>query len=213
MKNIKYLIGVVIVLVVVVVLLKSDSKNRNKGNKQAAASAKKFQHIPQVQELCSKYNAITNWKQQLGKNGFYGHTFTIEVEDALIRTEGRPILFYGTVNDIVRESDKYLVYFGFGFAAILRDTYYLLNEKVFFVLDCTQEQVEQITNNPAGIYDEYAVIAQISQVEKVRFELKSNAMSDEDVSVDLEPSDVFMAKGKCLDLLFISGKKKDDQKE
>ena len=84
MKHIKYLIGVLIVVVIVVVLLKSDSKNRNKAGKQETASAKKFQHIPQVQELCSKYNAITNWKQSLGKRGFLGHTYTIELEDALI---------------------------------------------------------------------------------------------------------------------------------
>lgn len=211
MKGIKYLIGTVIVVVIVVVLLTPDSNNRNKAGKQDMESAKKFQLTPQVQELCSKYNAVTDWKQRIGKKGFGEHTYTIEVKDALIRTDGRPILFTYPVYDIVRESDKYLVCFSVSmldaiFSGVVSDIDFFLSCDVHFVLDCTADQVKQIMNHSAGCY---AVIAQISEVEKVRFELSSG---DSGEKVRVETSDVFMAKGKCLDLLLVVGEPKEEQK-
>lgn len=207
MKHIKYLIGVVIVVVIVVVLLKSDSSNRNKAGKQDTESAKKFQLALQVQELCSKYNAVTDWKQLIGTKDFGEHTYTIEIEDALIRTDSRPILFYGLANDIVRESDKYLVYWDRGMGALLRDSLFVVfGCDIHFVLDCTPNQVEQIIQRPAGYFDCYAVIAQISEVEKIRFELSSDKSGEK---VHVKTSDVFMAKGRCLDLLFVAYEQKD----
>ena len=202
-----------ILAVVIAVFVNGCEKKTPKQKEEMTAqkSANKFQHLPQVRELCSKYNAVTDWKQPLGKRGFMGHTYTIEVEDTLIGIEGRPILFYGTINDIVKESDKYLVYFAFGFAATLRDISSIVaGYNVFFVLECTPEQVEHIINLPAEMYDEYAVIAQISKVEKVE---KFRFESAEDARVYLALSDVFRAKGKCLDLFFVAGKQKDEQKQ
>jgi len=213
MKGIKYLVGAVIVVVIVVLLLTPDSSNRNKAGKQDTESAKKIQLAPQVQELCSKYNAVADWKQRIGKKGFGEHTYTIEIEDALIRTEGRPILFTYPVYDIVRESDKYLVYFSVGstmesiFHAVASGLDFFLSCDVHFVLDCTSDQVKQIINHPAG---RYAVIAQISEVEKIRFELSSGESGEK---VHVETSDVFMAKGKCLELLLVADKPKEEQKQ
>ena len=216
MKGIKYLIGAVIVVVIFVVLLKTDSSNHNKAGKQDTESAKKFQLEPQVKELCSKYNAVTDWKQRIGKKEFGEHTYTIEVEDALIRTDGRPILFNYGVYDIVRESDNYLVYFSVFSTikamnhAIASGLDFFLSCDVHFVLDCTADQVKQIINHPTGCY---AVIAQISEVEKVRFKLEGYSGKYEDVGVDLGTSDVFMAKGKCLDLLLVADEPKDEKKQ
>jgi hypothetical protein len=60
-----------------------------------------------------------------------------------------------------------------------------------------------------SLSEDYAVIAEISQIKKVEFQLKgySEGYDSEgypEVRLDPEPSsNAFIAKGKCLDLLFV----------
>jgi len=196
----------VAIIVVTIILNGCDSDS----SEEVAQEEKKHKITEEVKRLCSQYDAVTNWKQHFDKKGFGEHTYTIEVKDALIRTDGRPILFYGVAHDIVRESDKYLVYWGYGWASLFRDPFLdVLGCDIHFVLDCTLSQVEEIMHHSASSFDDYAVIAQISEVEKIRFELSSGESGEK---VHVETSDVFMAKGKCLDLLLVVGEPKDDQK-
>jgi len=159
----------------------------------------------EVNKLCSKYDAVTDWKQQLPEKDFLQHTYTIEVEDVLKRTDGRPVLFTGVVYDIVRESGKYVIYLSEPLSSLLGGL--IFEADVRFVLDCTESQIEKIMNQDAKEFDSYAVIAQISEVEKIRFALTGHSSRDEDseyVSVSLRNSDMFMAKGTCLDFLLIA---------
>ena len=185
----------------------------NNSSEETTQKEKKHKITEGVKRLCSQYDAVTSWKQRIGKKGFLEHTFTIEVEDALIRNDGRPILFYGVANDIVKESDKYIVYWGIGLASLLRAPMSgAFGPNVRFVLESTPSQVEEIMHHSASSvsFDDYAVIAQISEVEKIRFELSSGESGEK---VHVETSDVFMAKGKCLDLLLVVSKPKDEQKQ
>ena len=212
MKAKKYWI-VAPIIVIALILTGCDSDNSEDNSEEAARLEKERQITKKIQELCSKYNAVTDWKQHFHKKAFGQHTYTVEVEDALIRTDGRPILFRGVADDIVKESDKYVVYWSAGFASRLRGD--AIHDFVFgrdfrFILDCTPSQVEKIMDNSVNTLDDYAVVAQISEVEKVRFKLNANSVG-EDVRVDLKTSDTFMAKGKCLDLLFVVGEPKDKQ--
>lgn len=213
MKRIKYLAGAAIIVAIVVVLLSLDRDNADKVVKKDKQSEKDSQIVREVQELCSKYNAVTNWRQNSDANDLFQEMYTIQVEDALIRTDNRPILFYGSVKDIVRESDKYLVYFGSGGLAQLLSLsgsgldsiLNLLYPEIYFVLNCTPDQVEKILLKSAGYFEYYAVIAKIGEVKKVRFKLSADVGEhEEDVSVYIKSSsNVFIAKGKCLDLLFV----------
>ena len=197
---------ILLVMIVVAITLSSCDSD---SSEEAAQEERKHKIAEEVQELCSKHNAVKDWKQRIGKKDFGEHIYTIEIEDALIGTDGRPILLTASIHDIVRESDKYLVYFSRGsilsfFLASASDLDFLLSFDVHFVLECTADQVKEIIHNPAAMLDYYAVIAQISKVEKVRFKLEGKYGSNEDVTVNLETADVFIAKGKCLDLLFVS---------
>ena len=207
MKAKKYWV-LVIIMVVTTILSGCD----NDSPEEATKEEKKHQIQKNVQKLCSQYDAITDWRQNIDKKGSGEYTYTIEVEDALIRTDGRPILFYGVPHDIVKETDKYLVYWDYGWGTLLRRTRYFgfLGCNIDFVLDCTPSQVEQIMHHPASGFDDYAVIAQISEVEKIRYELSSGENGEK---VHVETSDVFMVKGKCLDLLLMADKPKDEQKQ
>jgi hypothetical protein len=73
-----------------------------------------------------------------------------------------------------------------------------------FILDCTDEQVKKITQQQIdSSWEQYAVIAEIQKIRKVIFNLKAEGDSEEpEISVDTT-DDVFIATGKCLDLLFV----------
>lgn len=204
MKAKKYWI-LVATVVVGIILNGCDSDTPKKTTQQA----KEDETPEEVKKLCSQYDAVTDWEEYLSKKAYGQHTYTIEVEDALIRSDGRPILFHCVVDDIVRESDKYVVYWSAGFGS----SAWILSRAIFtpdfrFVLDCTPSQIEKLKRQSAGTFDYYAVIAQISEVEKIRFEVTGRSSRDEDsvyeqVSINLETSDTFIAKGKCLDLFLV----------
>lgn len=223
MKRIKYLAGVAIIVAIVIVLLSLNNKNTGEVLTKDERSEKDSKIVQEVQELCSKYNAVANWRQNFDTNDLFQETYTIQVEDALIRTDNRPILFYGSIKDVVRESDRYLVYFGGGgFAQLLSlsnsglgSILNLLYPEIYFVLDCTSDQVKKILLQSAGSFEYYAVIAQIGEVKKIKFKLSADAGEDEeDVSVYIaSSSNVFIARGECLDLLFVGDESKGKQKE
>jgi len=196
------------IIVIALILFGCDSDNSEDNSEEAARLEKERQNEEKIQELCSKYNAVTDWKQRFQKKTLGQHTYTVEVEDALIRADSRPILFYGVADDIVKETDKYIVYWSGG--SYVDATFDRVFGRYFrFVLDCTPSQVEKIMGKSVSFFEHYAIIAQISEVEKVRFRLYSGESVEE---VQLETADAFLAKGKCLDLLFVPDKWTDEQK-
>lgn len=145
---------------------------------------KERQTKEKVQELCSRYNAVVDWEQ--------GHLeYTVEVEDALIRTNGRPVLLFASVEDIVRESDKYTIYCHSGYSG----------------LGLAQQMLAVLGGLERYGLERYAVVARISSVKKVRFKLEAHAQGYEygEVDVELKRANVFIAKGICLDLIPVGG--------
>jgi hypothetical protein len=170
------------------------------------------QTAQQVNALCSRYNAVPDWSQQLKKDNadFDTAIYTIEAQDALIRPDGRPVLLLASVCDIARQSDKYSVHF----YASSDFTTGTPEHALHFILTCTQDHIQKILTHPQSIFDmsfgtqSFAVVANISEVRKVRLALTADGYTDvwEDVVIDmdLDPSfNVFHAKGDCLDLLFV----------
>ena len=172
-----------------------------KTEKQKLETEKSIETKKIVSTMVAEHNAVVEWRQALDKEGglWLDSTYTIEAEEALIRTDSRPILFFGGINDIVKKGDKYMVYFGdkkwFNF---------LSSADIQFVLECTAQQVDKImSESKKSFVDRFAVVAKISEVGKVRFQLTASSSGYEEIDVELEPSNVFIATGHCLDLVFV----------
>jgi hypothetical protein len=193
--------------IILFVLVGCNSKKPDEPN-EAAQTEKNQQMKARVQEFSSHYNAVTDWAETLSELSPY----TVEVQDALIRADSRPVLVLGTVEDVAKESDKYVVRFSnllnSVFVEELDNLLYLTD--IYFVLDCTPEQVKKIMlHRQVSLSGDCAVIAEISQIKKVEFQLKGyledyDSEGYPEVRIDLEPSsNAFIAKGKCIDLLFL----------
>jgi N-dimethylarginine dimethylaminohydrolase len=104
-----FAIGGIIVGVQVYTKHKSNEQGRKETIRKAVIQTKKETSHKAIIELVDKYNAIIDWKKPLSK--IESNVFTMEVEDALLRKDNRPVLFLASVEDIKRKEDKYLASF------------------------------------------------------------------------------------------------------
>jgi hypothetical protein len=166
---------------------------------KSAELAKKESTHKAIIELADKYNAVVDWNKPLNKIlNLMSPIFTVEVEDALLRNDNRPVLFLARVEDIKRKEDKYLVSF------LMDDSALEYWSTINVALDCSDEQVRKIMQQQYDReWENFAVIAEIQKVRKVEFNLKAEGDFEEPkIRVDTTDS-VFIVSGKCLDLLFV----------
>lgn len=188
-----------------------------RANKQKVTAIKRAQRARLIQSLVNKHDAVADWRQKFfQKDAYFAKypVYTIQVEDVLVRTDSRPVMFVADIEDVAKNGDRYTLHFSesrvFGF---------LSNPYFHFDLHCTQDQLNQIMQDHDG-YNvpfppaHYAVIAHISGVRKVRYQLVARAdrvVSHDDgdfevnISESVEPSNIFVARGQCVDLLFLGG--------
>jgi len=143
-----------------------------------------------TKELADKYQAITDWEENL--------TYTIQVQERLIT--GKPILFRGYVDDIFRRDGKTFIRFSSSF---LSPVDYVLE------LECDQEVVDKLLAQKSEekiflkFFDEYAVVANIQEITKPVFALEGSALSEDEVEINIESSNLFTGKGICVDIAYI----------
>lgn len=132
-----------------------------------------------MQELTDRYQA-TEWADNLD--------YTIEMQEQL--NVGKPIIFHGYVDDIFQRDDK----------MILRVSSYFTH----FELECSPGIVDAILqeNEKDDSYfnNEYAVVANIQKVFKPTLSLQGSTLSEDEVEIQYESADMFVAKGSCVDV-------------
>jgi hypothetical protein len=153
-----------------------------------------------LSELEQKYQAIADWSNDLGDSMPY----SIEVERSLVRKGDQAVIISGTILDVRERKGQVWVEISSEWSrAPLR-----------FLLKCP-EALNQLLADKSRQRN-YVAVAKILSVDKVRFRLDAHAegtavtdsdgeghvIHDIEVSSELEVTagDVFVAKGKCLDL-------------
>ena len=191
MKTKNLMVPIIILGIVISVVAWQVSKIKIRADKK--------QGIKQaVSDIIAKHNAFDQWGEffidyEKKIDGGHRGIYTIDVETALIRKDTRPILFYGYVVDVKKVNEKYLVTFGM-----------TENVDINFVLKCDAEQAEKILVQPTEYpVDSYAVVAEISDIQRPKFEVDAYQDGEYDPYIIVEPSDTFVADGVCVDLLFV----------
>jgi hypothetical protein len=156
-----------------------------------AKEEKKRQKISQKQELklkqaitdmVSKHNAITKWKS--------GLVYTSQIQDVLLSTNGRPVYLSGTITDIQKSHNNYILY--------------LTASEISYELVITPEQYRKIiditnaTDKKHSIGTALGVVAIIRQVTKPAFSVDAEAESPDEASVIINSSGILI-KGDCID--------------
>jgi hypothetical protein len=130
---------------------------------------------------------VLNWKYDIEKqdSNMFGFTYTIDIEEALVRNDGQPIIFFGEAIDISKEANKYLVHFH------NCSDFFSRSANIHFILDCTDRQMKKILKHREKKPNKYAVFC---EVKKVKLNL---------TNVSSRKANAFIAEGRCLDLLFV----------
>ncbi|MBW8015067.1 MAG: hypothetical protein FVQ82_02700 [Planctomycetes bacterium] len=158
----------------------------------------KFRIKQTIDEMVAKCNAITDWDKSFvdyEKKVDDGHRsiYTIDIKEALVNDEHRPVLFYGYVSDVKKIKETYFAVFTM-----------VENVDISFALKCNSEQIEKILNQPTKDYaDSYAVFATISEIHRPEFEVDAYQDSEDGPYILVEPGDYYIANGICLDLSFV----------
>lgn len=125
-----------------------------------------------ISNFAKKYNAVIDWNKyiklkqvgiEIGKN----NVFSIELENALINTGNRPVLFYSYLFDIEKENKVHIVVFNNWVGDFSTKNAW---PKYIFRLKCTQEQITRLLNSldkPDKLFSsKYVVIAKIDKVSR-----------------------------------------------
>lgn len=76
-------------------------------------------------------------------------------------------------------------------------------------LECSQQVIEKLfaqkpdDKTSFKFFDEYAIVANIQEITKPVFALEGSALSEDEVEINIESSNLFIAKGACVDIAYI----------
>jgi hypothetical protein len=147
-----------------------------------------------VDSIVSKHNAISRWETQLEWVGMEP-VYSVDIQDILMDTSKRPILFYGTLEDLERK--------GQGYIARFEPEDPRTWDLVSFQLACDEHTKQQLLVSPPDRRwgDGLAVVCSIQSVEKLRFsidvETDGEDVTTAEVSVGSSP-EKFLARGTLL---------------
>ena len=198
-ETMEYKKGVIIlILVVVLVIWGTHYFSSNQGAENDQQPTKQEEEVAQTDtsalQLAKAYQATIDWEENL--------TYTLQAQERLIT--GKPTLFKGYVDDIFRQDEKVFVRIASSFASPIN---YILE------LECSQTIVDKLfTHKPSDnafrkFFDDYAIVAIIKEVTRPTFTLEGSSLSDGDVSISIEPSNLFTAKGVCIDGVYLGEEK------
>lgn len=136
-----------------------------------------------------RYDAIIDWEKAFTDP--LSEPFSIELQDTLV--SARPIVIVGVVEDVVRHEGRSYLY--------LND-WNMTGAAIRFVLECDAASISRIVKTKER-FEDVGVIAKIDSVEKTQIALKSGGKTSEDTEpIELDSSSLFIARGKCLEILF-----------
>lgn len=205
----KKVFGIISFIIILLIVITGVATKKPQATKDQELEMEKHAEIAKIiYVMVNKYNAITDWGKRFeGRIGSFDTTYTIEVQDAIVKTDGRPILFFNHLNDVVKKGEKYFLYFGDEFGVEE-------GANIHFILECTPGQAEKIMVQSKEVFDNYAVVGQITEVKKIRFQHTYIADEDADfIDVEFAPSNVFIANGVCLDFVFVGHFYSDNWRE
>ncbi|MDD3923155.1 MAG: hypothetical protein PHY39_06480 [Endomicrobiaceae bacterium] len=180
-KQNKIIIGIVLIVSFFVGYYIFSDKGIDEDSNYLALEQEKTDEELIKDKFINQYDAIINWEEDI--------EYTIQLQELLINSK-TPVIFTGFVDDVFIKDDKHLVVF-----------WDLFND-FRFTLECSENQISEILNNPDSIFDYYVVVAKINDVNKIRLKIDGYA-SGEDVELGYSYSNTFLFDGNCLDFFRI----------
>lgn len=178
---------------------------KRKQAREAKVAEKQTRLTELVNEFTKTYDSDRTWQE-----GLKGNTLsTFQLQQSLIRSDSRPILFLGNLMDLERRDGKY----GLLFHVPLSSRSHLSEQYLVLDLDCllsdSQANSLEVREFYAWQDPTYLVAAQIHSVKQAHQFLETHLReSASNSSLDTLKME-FVAKGKCIGLQSIVGAERE----
>jgi hypothetical protein len=159
---------------------------------EQAEEKKQQETKTRLSEMSARWNAI-EWRPRFST---LLSLYTADLQEAMVRADGHPIMLYATLDDIAQRGDGYEMRFRSLLSDLPDDIY------IYFELAASREQARAIlgmNDRPLQLLEDFAVVAKIEDVHKVEFAVVPGYAGDP--SVEIESGSAFVARGKCLEYL------------
>ena len=196
----------VIILLLLPILLISCKEKGKENEKEKQMLAEKNREIKkQVLELCSKYNAVSDWASKIDAESTE-IIYTTQLQDIFLTQKEKPYLFFVEIKDIRKVNDKYL---------IIAHSWDYFDVEIHLRVNCDSDKIKRIIKEKQTLWDIYALLVNVQSIYRPDFYLQAEIDYD-DVSYDEVDYDIFTAhiifddysvdsffilKGNCVDVL------------
>ena len=148
-----------------------------------------------VIQLVKQTNAIDNWGKELCKGEDFRDTRLLTVEVEKLWLKDRPILFIGSIKDVVSSNEEnYVLEIE---RNILYDYKYYFGKELQLALQCPKEKIDSLLKSHPNLFSEFdfnngvAVIAEIEKIEKKSI-----------IDIDGYSGEILIGKGRCIDIVY-----------
>jgi hypothetical protein len=146
-------------------------------------------------ELANRHGAVLDWEARIPDRAGLA-SYSIDVSRALISSNAQPVLLVMILKDVVEKDGVYNAVFGD------YESKHQFSYDLRLQLQCTKEQADKLLRASDLPSREFAVVARISGVARPRFAVRGTHGEEGETGVELiDSSDIFLAKGVCVDLL------------
>ncbi|MBI2927393.1 MAG: hypothetical protein HYY24_16985 [Verrucomicrobia bacterium] len=174
--------------------LRSERSSRARRNADERAAG------DELASFASAHNAVVKWTAALPPRGRFSAPLVTDLVAALVRPNQKPVLLQMQFSQVTEREGSFSAHFS---------AYYLTNGLFSLQADfsCTAEQAARLRQSTTTAGARFAVIARITDVSRGLQQPGEGAGGSEGrasaaTSPELEgASDVFVARGTCVDLL------------
>ncbi len=161
----------------------SEKSEKNRAEQAQQAESAEYQHA--VEAMAARHGATPALTDKLTAGG---RIYTYNVQNALLAASGRAVILRGSVVDLEKRDNAYVLH--------LDDTGAAPTAVIRYVLECDAATAQKIVG-PHAPAPGVTVAAVITQVEKAEFENASAAPATATPTAATR----FVAKGRCLELV------------
>jgi hypothetical protein len=143
-----------------------------------------------VSDMKNRLGAVT-WQQRFGKPTYTRSRFTLQLQNSFAKDPSPTVVCVESV-DILRKDDGYRV---------IAQTGVLADPEARFELHAAEDIVNKLLQIPVELFDTFAFAVRIQGVTRPTFKVIGQAETEEDVRLELDAADVFLANGILLEFV------------
>lgn len=192
-KNFFYIFcGIVLIAIVGYYGLGKINEREKEKKQERAIEERELKAQQAIKEMISKHKAVTDW----GK----GLIYTSQFQDTLLGIQGKPVYLIGTISDIVKKHDSYILYLNDNRLSSKIILYELLISPAQYkkILDITHPSKKSFGYSTLG------TIAVIREIQKPVLAIHAEADSLEEAKVTVDSPNNIIIKGDCVDFALIA---------